>query len=145
MPSDFIPPSEELQRLAEEISLLRRDFQTGMATLSRIEKRLKVAFPGYAPKKPTRQQPSSDSRPLSTKSRDDLMTDFDSLIAATKERGDVGFESFLSTLPEQDVIALAHELGVGSPKATSTKRARDGIRKRIQESLLLTFESKKGT
>jgi hypothetical protein len=58
---------------------------------------------------------------------------------------DDGFESFLSTLPEQDVIALAHELGVGSSKATSTKKARDGIRKRIQESLLLTFEKKKDT
>jgi hypothetical protein len=145
MPSDFTPPSEELQRLAEEISLLRRDLQAGIAALGRIEKRLKATFPAYTPKKQMRQLSSSDTRPLSTKSRDDLMNDFDSLIAVTKERGDVGFESFLSTLPEQDVIALAHELGVGSSKATSTKKARDGIRKRIQESLLLTFEKKKDT
>jgi hypothetical protein len=145
MPSDFTPPSEELQRLAEEISLLRRDFQAGMAALGRIEKRLKANFPAYAPKKQMRPPSSSSgSRTLSTKSRDDLMTDFDSLIAATKEKGDVGFESFLSALPEEDVIALAYELGVGSPK-TSIKKAREGIRARIQESLLLSFENKKDT
>jgi hypothetical protein len=138
MPSDFTPPSEELLRLAEEISLLRRDFQVGMAALGRIEKRLKATFPTYAPKKQTRQPSSSDTRRHSTKSRDDLMTDFDSLISATKERGDVGFESFLSTLPEQDVIAMAYELGVGSPKTTSTKKAREGIRENRSSSALKT-------
>jgi hypothetical protein len=145
MASDFTPPSEELQRLAEEISLLRRDLQTSMAALGRIEKRLKVAFPAYAPKRQVRQLSSSNSRPSSTKSREDLMTDFESLSAATKQGGDTGFESFLSALPEQDVIALAYELGVGSAKTTSARKAREGIRKRIQESLLLNFENKKAT
>lgn len=146
MPNDFTPPSEELQRLAEEISLLRRDFQAGIAALGRIDKRLKAAFPAYAPKKHSRQWSSSpESRPASTKTSDELMADFDSVTAATKERGDVGFESSISALPGEDVIALAHELGVGSLKTTSVKKAREGIRKRIQESLLLTFEYKKGT
>ncbi|MGA7415171.1 MAG: hypothetical protein WBW33_32165 [Bryobacteraceae bacterium] len=71
------------------------------------------------------------------------MADFESLIAAMKERGDVGFESLISSLPDQDVIALAYELGIGSQKATSTGKAREGVRKRIQESLLLSFESRK--
>jgi len=146
MPSDFTPPSEELQRLAEEISLLRRDFQAASAALGRIEKRLKATFPAYAPKKETSRHSSSPkSRPQSTKSRDELMANFDSLIAATNEKGDAGFESFISTLPDQDVIALAYELGVGSLKTTSTKKAREGIRKRTEESLLLSFQSKKGT
>jgi len=145
MPSDFTPPSEELQRLAEEINLLRRDFQAANAALGRIEKRLKATFPAYAPKKETRRPRSSpESRSPSTKSRDDLMADFDKLIAETKEKGDAGFESFLSTLPDQDVVALAYELGVGSLK-TTTNKAREGIRKRIQESLLLTFQSRKDT
>jgi len=59
-------------------------------------------------------------------------------------RGDAGFESFLSTLPDEDVVALAYELGVSSLKATINK-AREGIRKRIQESILLSFESRKET
>ena len=56
-----------------------------------------------------------------------------------------GFDSFLSSLPEADVVALAHELGVGSLKNASVKKARDGIRKRIQEALMLNFEAKKPT
>jgi hypothetical protein len=145
MSSDFTPPSEELLRLAEEIGLLRRDFQAAMAALRRIEKRLKATFPAYASKKELSRSPSSpESRPPST-NREDLMVDFDRLIAAAKEKGDAGFELFISTLPDQDVIALAYELGVGSLKKTSTNKAREGIWKRIQESLLLNFESKKGT
>jgi hypothetical protein len=144
MNSDFTPPSEELQRLAEEISLLRRDFQAATAALGRIEKRLKAAFPSYPSKKQSSRTSSSEARPQSTKTRDQLLADFDSLAAATKEHGDRGFESFLSALPEQDILAMAYELGVAAPKK-SVKKAREGIRKRIQETLLLNFEHKKGT
>jgi hypothetical protein len=119
MPSDFTPPSEGLQRLAEEIGLLRRDFQSVIAALGRIEKRLKATFPAYTPKKEKGRQPSSpEPRLQSTKSRNDLMADFDELIAATKERGDAGFETLITNLPDQDVIGLAYELGVGSLKTT---------------------------
>jgi hypothetical protein len=142
MPNDFTPPSEELPRLAEEINLLRRDFQTGIATLSRIEKRLRAAFPTYAPKKLPRAKSSSEPRSASTKTEHELNTTFDSLLAATKERGDIGFETSVSALPDQDLIALAHELGIGTPKAPSIKKARAGIRKRIQDSLLLTYQRK---
>ena len=145
MPSDFTPSSEELQRLADEISLLRRDFQTGIGTLSRMEKRLKAAFPSYAPKKQSRPQSSGEPRSASSKSADQLNADFDSLLNATKERGDVGFESAISALPDQDVIALAHELGIGSLKTTGVNKAREGVRKRVQESLLLSSERKNFT
>lgn len=146
MPNDFTPPSEELQRLAQEISLLRRDFQSGLSALGRMEKRIKAAFPDYAPRKQARlPSVSSESRAASTKTRDQLMADFDLLATATRQRGDAGFESFLSRLPEQDVIALAYELGVGSLKKGSVKKARDGIRKRVQEVLLLNFEAKRDT
>lgn len=73
------------------------------------------------------------------------MADFDELILATKEKGEAGFESLISIMTDPDVIALAYELGVGSLKTTTTKKAREGIYKRIQESLLLNFQSKKDT
>jgi len=145
MPSDFTPPSEELQRLADEISLLRRDFQTGIATLGRMEKRLKAAFPAYETKKKSRPQSSEEPRSASGKTPDQLNADFDSLLVATKERGDVGFESAISAFPDEDVIALAHELGIGSLKTTSVRKAREGVRKRVQESLLLSYERKPNT
>jgi len=131
--------------MAEEIGLLRRDFQAAIAALGRMEKRLRAAFPNYPAKKPASGRLSSAERPASTKSRDELLADFDSLVATTRERGESGFESSIASLPEQDVLAMAYELGVASPKKSSVKKARQGIRKRIQESLLLTFEQKKGT
>jgi hypothetical protein len=144
MPSDFTPPQEELQRVSGEIAVLRRDFQTALAALGRIEKRLRAAFPNYPSKKPASERVSAADRPASTKSREQLLADFDSLVAATRERGDSGFHWSLGRLPDQEILAMAYELGVASPKKTSVKKARDGIRKRIQESLLLTFEHKKG-
>lgn len=144
MLSDFTPPSEELQRLADEISLLRRDFQAGIGALGRMEKRLKAAFPAYAPKKQSCSPSSGEPPSRSGKTPDQLNADFDSLLVATKERGDVGFESAITAFPDQDVIALAHELGIGSLKTTSVKKAREGVRKRVQESLLLSYERKNG-
>jgi hypothetical protein len=135
MPSDFTPAPEELQRLADEISMLRRDFQTGIASLARIEKRLKLAFDGYVPKKTVRT--SSGSRPASSKSREELMSTFETVLAATRDRGDVGFESAISNLSDEDVVGMAYELGAGSQKS-SVKKAREGVRKRVQESLLLS-------
>jgi len=141
MPSDFIPPSGELQRVAEEISLLRRDFQAAVASLGRMEKRLKASFPAYSPKKPVKKANSGQLQ--SGKTADQLNSDFDSLLVATKEGGDVGFESAISDFPDTDVIALAHQLGIGSLKTTSTKKAREGVRKRVQESLMLSSTRKK--
>lgn len=148
MPSDFTPPSEELQRLSEEISLLRRGLQEGLASLNRIEKRLKFAFPDLPSKRAARNDTlSSASHAASSKSKssEELLADFEAIRFATKERGDLGFESSIGNLSDSDVVALAHELGIGSLKTTSLKRAREGVRKRVQESLLLGFERKKST
>jgi len=71
-----------------------------------------------------------------------ILADFDSVLAATRQNGDAGFESSIGNFPDQDILALAYELGAASPKKTSVKKARAGIRKRIQESLLLTFQQK---
>lgn len=139
MPDDFTPPFEELQRVSNEISLLRRDLQTGLSALTRIEKRLRAAFPNYPSKKEERRDRPRENQAASQKSPDQLNADFDVLISATKERGDEGFEAAVSALSEPDVIALAHELGIGSLKTTSIRKAREGVRKRVQESLLLSF------
>lgn len=141
MPNDFIPSQEEMQRVADEISLLRRDFQTGIAALSRIEKRLRAAFPAYPAKKAPRPATGGEPPPSPLKTGDELRTDFEALLAATKERGDVGFESTIGAMFERDVIALAHELGIGSLK-TSARKAREGVRKRVQESILLSYEGR---
>ncbi len=145
MSEDFTQPSGELLRVAEEISLLRREIQMASAALGRIEKRLRVAFPNY-PKAKSRSKTllqAKSSEP--NKSRDELMAQFEILLAATKENGDVGFSSEIDKLSPEDTIALAYELGVTGSRKMSLKKAQEGIRGRIQESLLLAYNRKENT
>jgi hypothetical protein len=145
MSEDFIEPSEEIQRLAQEISLLRREAQNINSALGRIEKRLRAAFHYYPkPKASAKGQPKTEDQKLS-KTRDELMTLFEKLIEATKQNGDVGFSSEIGKITEEDLVALAYELGVTDGKRISQKKAREAIRKRVQESLLLSYQRRQTT
>ena len=137
MSSDFTPPDQVLSRISEEIALLRRDLQSTMSSLSRLEKRLAASFPSYS-KKTTRQQ-ASQSQPLSEKTREQLLELFDGLVQETKEHGEAGYEAAIGRLKDEDVLALAFELGVAGKKKVGATKAKEGIRRRIQESILLRF------
>src|SRR5260370_12011160 len=80
---------------------------------------------------------SEQVRQQSTKSEEQLKEDFQRILKAVEESGPQGFDSTIASLPQEDVIALAVELGVGQPKRTSFSKAIDGIRKRIQERRML--------
>ncbi|MDB6124786.1 MAG: hypothetical protein JWQ71_3779 [Pedosphaera sp.] len=134
MSNEFPQPSEEIKRLTSEIESLRAEMQVSFRKLSQMEKRLRAVFPNL-PKKPkaTPGQP----RQLSSKSGEQLKEDFQRILQAVEESGPQGFDSTISTLPNEDVLALAVELGVGQPKQTSLSKAVEGIRKRIQERRML--------
>jgi hypothetical protein len=134
MNSEFPPPGEEVKRLANEIEALRGDMQTAFRKLAQMEKRLRSVFPSL-PKRP--KSLPSQQRPASSKSDAQLQADFQTILKAVEESGPPGFDSAISALPQEDIIALAVELGVGQPKRTSLNKAIDGIRKRVQERRLL--------
>jgi hypothetical protein len=138
MSNDFTPPDQVLSRVSEEIALLRRDLQIAMISLSRIEKRLVASFPNY-PSKKVSTQSAGAPRPVSEKSRDQLLQLFDTLVQETKAGGEAGFEMAVGRLKDEDALALAFELGVAGKKKVGTTKAKEGIRKRIQESILLRF------
>lgn len=143
MNSEFPEPSEELKRVAEEISSLRRDLQATSASLARIEKRLKAAFPNYPTKKKTPKH--EKVAPASDKTSEELNGIFDSIVAATQEGGDSGFERSVSEIDEAILLAVAIEVGAGSASSLTIPKAKKGIRKRVQESMQLRFQNKKGT
>ena len=46
---------------------------------------------------------------------------------------------------DEVIIALAVEVGIGSPSRLSRRKAVDGIRKRVQEAMQLQFEKKQSS
>lgn len=138
MSDDFATPPEELKRVAEEISRLREQIQSASAVLGRIEKRLKLAFPNYPQNKKAQPKSPAGERAVSNKSRDELLQLFENVLEATKLHGDAGYAAEIAKIADEDVTALAFEVGISGSKRISTKKAREGIRKRIQESLLLS-------
>lgn len=139
MNNEFLNDNEELKRVAEEITLLRRDLQTTSATLGRIERRLKASFNNYPE---TKKNKKNSSKNKSTKESEELLSLFDEIVSKTKEGGEGQFTSLIDELSEEDLIAIAVEIGVSSPSKLSRKKSIDGIRKRVQESLQLQFHKR---
>jgi hypothetical protein len=134
MNSEFPEPGEEIKRLTNEIELLRGDIQNAFRKLSQMEKRLRSVFPSL-PKRPKAVKPQPGV--YSHKSPEALQEDFQRILRAVEDSGPNGFDSAITSMLQEDVIALAIELGVGQPKRTSFNKAIEGIRKRVQERRLL--------
>ena len=145
MNNEFTEPNDELKRVAEEIRLLHSDLQSASGALGRIERRLKIAFPNYPakPKQPKGQKGAK--RMISSKTTPELQSIFDNLVTLTQDNGDSAFAARIDELKDEDVVALAIELGIGSSSRLSRRKAMDGIRKRVQEAMLLQFEKKERT
>jgi hypothetical protein len=137
MPDDVQNKESVVKTVADEIAMLRRELQQASASLNRIEKRLRFNFPDY-PKPPLKKsERASGEQAVSTKGRDELLRDFDTILEATKTNGDSGFRTAVTGLSDADAAALAYELGAVPSRKAGRKRAEEAIRRRAQESMLL--------
>lgn len=142
MNNEFSEPSEEIKRVAEEISLLRRDMQTASAALGRIERRLRAAFPNFPTKKKELHEKKNSAKLVSSKNAEELKAIFNDLVFQTQNGGDSAFAANIGKLSDEDVVALAIEVGISSRNRLSRSKATDGVRKRVQEAMQLQFEKK---
>lgn len=143
MSNEFFEPSDEIKRVAEEINLLRRDIQTASSTLGRIERRLKASFPNFPSKKKQSIKNKETGKMRSSMTSQELQTIFDDLVSSTQSGGDTSFAQSINKYSDEDIIAIAVEVGVGSSRRLSRSKAIDSIRKRVQEALQLQFEMKR--
>lgn len=125
----------EVERLASEIELLRNEVRNINSTINRIEKRLKSHFPNYPAKKKAKP---IDKKNIQNIPRDELMETFNIIVERTRKDGETAFNHEIQKLDKQFLLNLADELGLGSKKSLSIKKAREGIRGRVQESIQLT-------
>jgi len=142
MNNEFTEPTDELKRVAEEINLLRKDIQTASAALGRIERRLKAAFPNYPSQPKKAKEKKQTGKIISSKKSHELLAISDDLVSRTQGGDDSAFAERMTEFNDEDIVALAVELGMGSRSRLSRQKALDGIRKRVQESLQPQFENK---
>ena len=142
MNNEFAEPTEEIRRVAEEIGLLRKDIQAASAVLGRIERRLKAAFPNYPAKRKKQGRRKEIDQAVSAKTPQELQSIFDDLVSRTQNGGDAAFAQRIEELNDEDLFALAREVGVSSRNRLSRNKAADGLRRRVQESMQLQFENK---
>jgi hypothetical protein len=142
MNNEFTEPTDEVMRVAEEINLLRREIQAASAALGRIERRLKAAFPNYPAKHKEPRERKKAKMAYSSKPPQELQSIFEDLVIRTQNGGDGAFAARIGELSDQDITALAIEVGVSSRSRLSRPKTVDGVRKRVQEAMQLQFEKK---
>lgn len=126
---------EELQKLSREIATLREQIVGVSNALNRIEKRLLIVFPQYEKRKKFPKHSGAEG--ASTKTREELLSIFEELLGATRTGGDGGFSMKIAQIAPGDLTALAYELGATDRRKVGVAKATDGVKRRIQESLLL--------
>lgn len=121
---------EALAYLIEVISALRNDVKGMVQQIDKIEKRMQTSFPNYKEikgKKPVIKNVDPN--------RENLLKLFEELIVITKEKQDLDFSVEIKKYSDDTIRALAVEVGL--PKSKNVKKAIDGIKNRIQESIKL--------
>jgi len=124
---------EEMVRLSEELSQLRSELQAISQSMKKIEKRISFAFPDYKEIVNRKVVDKTD-----TKNRKELLNIFELLLEESKKKGDIGFSVRIKDYSIETIIALALELGVPGSSKMGINKAVNGIRNRIQESMMLS-------
>ena len=126
--------NSELKDILEAISLLRKDVKETNREISRLEKRLAVSFPAY------REFKSSPPKTFDLNpNRENLLKIYETLVAITKEKGEIGFSQVIKEYDDATIRALALEKGVlGSNKKIGVDKAKDGIYKQVQQSIKIS-------
>ncbi|MCA1416643.1 hypothetical protein I6F30_36805 [Bradyrhizobium sp. NBAIM20] len=139
----FRTSDEEIERLLEECGELKRTLKSISSQLSRMENRIKAAFPVAAKKIKEQQQARSVQRE-STLSADQAVAEFDKIVQLASSGATSEAETYLARRPSADLLAIAREVGVTFPSTKPSVRAMlDAILGKVRESLLLSRHSRR--
>ena len=135
----FNTPQEEAVRLAEELRDTKAALRDIAATLSRIETRVKRAFPSAFPKSQPSSRHPEGAEQQSSMSAEAAMGLYNELVEQAKREGPEAVRQRLSGLALPDLSVLRRELGVSLGKKKPSVRAEvEAILGRLNESVMLT-------
>lgn len=137
----FRSPSEEIERLTQEIAEIKSAMREIAGRLSQIERhaRRSLGTPrsGKSPQsRPSQERPADSGAP--TVSREEALKVFEDLTGIWRDRGGVEVETRLAQLGAPDLKLMAHELGLSFENKPSRRGLQDGIIGRIKESVMLS-------
>jgi hypothetical protein len=137
----FKTPDEEVEQLLEECQKLRATLGEISNQVSRMEKRVKRAFPESAKRVNERLRVQSARRSdtsASSLNHDQALAEFDKAVQLAG-KDPAGAEKFLLEKRLADLVVIAREVGVSFGQSKpSFKVIKDALYGRIRESLLLS-------
>lgn len=139
----FRTPEEEVRKLLDECSELRRTLKTISSQLSRIETRVKAAFPAVA-KSVKERQLANASQKESSLTSEEALSEFDNIVRLASSGATSDAEAHIAHKSGADLLVIAREVGVAFPSNKPSIRAmRDAILGKVRESLLLSRHNRR--
>lgn len=138
---EFRTPEQEVEKLLEECQMLRGTLKEISARLSRMENRVRRAFPTSAVKVAARQRIRSD-RPsdgiASLLTSEQALAEFERAVQLARN-DPISAENYLHNKSSADLATIAREVGVSFRKGRPSRKAvKDALYGKIRESLLLS-------
>ena len=142
-PSEFRNSEQEIFKLLEECSELRRALKSISSQLGRIETRVKRAFPLAAKQIEERKRARARTTQTSLTSEQALV-EFDRVVGIASSGHVEEAERALREMAPPDLLVMAKELGVSFPKSKPSARVlMNAIIGRVRESLLLASHNRR--
>jgi hypothetical protein len=141
--TEFRSADEEVLKLLEECGELKRTLKTISSQLSRIENRVKGAFPSVAKKIKDREIANSRQK-TSLLSSEQALAEFDHIVGLASSGATSEAEAYLARRSSVDMHAIAREVGVTfSTNKPSVRAMQDAILGKVRESILLSRHSRR--
>jgi hypothetical protein len=137
---DFRSVPEEVQNLLREIEATKDTLKGVSARLASIEKHIRRAFQVPKPAKKV----VGLGRPDSTLTREQLLGRFDEIRSRVARDTSADDNTVLDDWSENDVRALARELGASNTKKLSLAKIRAFVMQKVRESVMLGTNSLRG-
>lgn len=140
--NEFRSIPEEVQRLLKEVRDAKETLKTISARLTSIEKHVRRAF--QVPRPPHQSKARAEQPRASSMSRDQLLSGFDVVRAKFVESNSMASEELLTDYADEDLRALAKELGVSNTRKLGLNGIRDAVMQKVRESALLGTNALRG-
>ena len=141
--TDFRSADQEVIKLLEECGELRRTLKTISSQLSRIENRVKSAFP-LAAKQLSERRAAKFKQKTSSLSSEQALAEFDHIVMLASSGALSEAEIYLERRPSPDLFLIAREVGVTFPtNKPSVRTMREAILGKVRESILLSRHSRR--
>lgn len=135
---EFRTPEQEVLKFLDECAELRQTLKTISAQLSRMEMRMKLAFPGVMEQLQERKAGMKRSSAASI-TPEEALSEFDRIVRMAASGASQEAQRTIEKMSTPDLLFLAKELGVSFRKSKpSVKATREAIFGKVRESILLS-------